>query len=138
MPKVVHDGHTYEAGCEMVDVTSNHRPDTNWTFTDAKGHVHQWYDGDMLAQGYSPSKAYTTPTLVWVKDGEEYWGESEDPHPFGHLECKECGEHIQPGYCADSHRMFIPGLRWFTIDGEPVAEREFLIIYRKALEKEKS
>jgi len=43
----------------------------------------------------------------------------------GHLECRQCGEHIAPGYTADSNRVYIPGLKWCRINGQSVTPEEF-------------
>jgi len=115
----------FESGCELVDVTSLHRPNIRWSLTDATGHEHRWYDGDRPATSYDPQRTYTVPTLIWVKDGEEYWEDSDEPHDIGHLECRLCGEHIQPGYTADETVQYIPGLRWYRINGRHVSKEEF-------------
>lgn len=116
---------TFDYGCEMVDVTSMHRPDTSWLITDTHGHPHRWYVDGQPADGYRPDAKYETPTLVWIKDGEEYWEDSDEPHEVGHLECRECGEHIEPHYTADSCTAYVPGLRWYRIDGQHVSKEEF-------------
>lgn len=35
---------TFECGCESVDATSDHRPDTDWRHVDSQGHEHRWHD----------------------------------------------------------------------------------------------
>src|SRR6185436_19512973 len=115
----------FEFGQELMDVTSNHRPDTLWRFIDAHGHEHRWYVGDMPAASYNPSATYETPTLLWVKDGEEFWDGDDEPHDVGHLECRICGEHVTPRYTADTTTQYVAGLRWFRINGEPVSMDEF-------------
>lgn len=92
----------------MIEATSISRPDTDWKFKDKKGHVHRW-----SPEGpYNPSKTYTTPTLLWVKDGVEYW--DDEPHDVGHLECAKCGEHIEPGRKADDTQQYVAGLAYLT------------------------
>ena len=118
-------GDRFEYGCDMIDVTSLHRPDISWAITDANGHVHRWHTKGQPATDYSPSETYDTPTLVWVKDGEEYWDGDDEPHDVGHLECKACGAHVEPGYTADAFVQHVPGLRWCRINGEPVTPEEF-------------
>ena len=95
----------------LIEVTSISRPDTNWSFTDKAGHLHRWHKrGDLVpATSYYGGYAYEVPTLKWVIDGVEYDSDGE-PFNVGHSECIQCGEHIQPGKCADSTRQFIPGL----------------------------
>ena len=116
---------TFECGQELVDVTSNHRPDTSWHFTDAQGHEHRWYVEGKPAATYHPEATHDTPTLVWVKDGVEYWEDDDEPHDVGHLECRQCGESIAPAYTADAWVQHIGGLRWYRIDGQLVSEDEF-------------
>lgn len=52
--------HTLEVFRDLIDVTSNNRPDTNWTFTDSHGHVHCWHDSldGEIASGYKPDHNY--------------------------------------------------------------------------------
>jgi hypothetical protein len=126
---------TFETFCDRMEVTQMHRPDPLWSFTDAAGHVHRWHVGGepvTIGMAYDPLLPYETPTLVWVKDGEEWWEDDDEPHPVGHLECAQCGDHVTPRYTTDSSRHFIPGLRHFLIDGVEVTEDEF----RKRLEAE--
>lgn len=115
----------FECGQNPIDVTSAHRPDTAWRVTDAHGHEHRWHVDGKPAVSYAPSARYETPTLVWVKDGEEYWEDDDEPHAVGHLECRLCGEHIEPRYRADDCTQYIPGLRWYRIDGRLVSPDEY-------------
>jgi HNH endonuclease len=141
------NGDVFETRCEMLDVTSNHRPDTAWRHTDAAGHVHQWHvrepqvtlqnpggpevaiavEGQRLvpADAYSPAYHYEVPTLAYVQDGVECWDGDDEPHTVGHLECPLCGEHVAPGYCADTITQLMPGLRSCYINGVPVSRDEF-------------
>lgn len=125
MPTMRLGNDVFETGCEMLDVTSLHRPDTTWRQVDKSGHVHQWYVDGSPAQSYDPAKQYTTPTLVWVKDGEQWYDDDDEPHEIGHLECSQCGEHIVPRSTADTETRYIPGLRWCRINGESVSKDEF-------------
>lgn len=125
-------GHQFEMQCDPIEVTSLHRPDTAWVFTDAHGHEHRWFVGDKPATSYRPSERYETPSLVWVKDGEEYWEDDDEPHPVGHLECRQCGEHIAPRYRPDDCVQYIPGLKHFYVDGRPVTEDEFKALLKEA------
>lgn len=129
---------TFEQHCDLIDVTSMHRPDTSWIHIDAHGHTHQWHQmdsggGDLgPASTYSAARHYFTPTLIWVKDGESWYEDSDEPHDVGHIECKECGEHVTPGYTADSCTQKIPGIRSFRINGESVTVEEFKVRYAAA------
>lgn len=115
----------FDSSCDLVDVTSLHRPDTSWLFTDAHGHEHRWYVDGTPAVSYSPSARHETPTLIWIKDGEEFWEDDDEPHDVGHLECRQCGEQIAPRYRPDDTTQHIPGLRHYRINGEAVSEDEF-------------
>jgi hypothetical protein len=114
----------FEAGQDPIDVTSMHRPDTGWVMVDAHGHEHRWHVDGRPAVSYSPSATYDVPTLVYVKDGEET-DEDGETYEVGHLECRACGEHVRPGYTADTIRQYIPGLRWYRINGQSVSPEEF-------------
>jgi len=122
--RVARTGDVFESGCDQFDVTSLHRPDTRWRFVDAAGHTHRWYMQGQPAESYRPDAKYETPTLTWVHDG---WGYYEDGERYaiGHHECSECRERIEPHFCADDFRQYLPGPRWFCINGEPVSPEEF-------------
>lgn len=122
--KIQRGNDLFEAGCELIDVTSMSRPDTSWHDTDVNGHEHQWFTGGAPAQAYSPSALYELPTLRWVVDGTQYYEDGE-PYEVGHYECNECGEHVTPRSTADTNTQYIPGLRWCRINGEHVSEEEF-------------
>lgn len=103
----------------MIEVTSLHRPDMDWLFTDDAGHEHRWFHGKVPGhtRGYSPRVAYTLPTLIEVKDPSVYDEDGEEI-PCSHYECKVCRETIEPGYCPDKTDQYIEGiarLRSFTI-----------------------
>ncbi len=118
-----------------MEATSFHRPDVSWVYIDRESHVHRWQTGGQPATSYSPTCAYTTPTLVWVKDGEEYWDGDDEPHPVGHLECAQCGDRVTPGYRADDTTQYVPGLRWFRINGHLVTPEEYDARWRAAVLK---
>jgi hypothetical protein len=109
---------------DLIDVTSNHRPDTSWRFTDAKGHEHRWYVGWTPAESYSPMVHYEVPTVVWVSDGTRY-DEDGEPYEVGHVECRECGEHVKPGHTADAYEQKVAGLLRCYVDDRPVTREEF-------------
>ena len=122
----------FECGCEPIDVTSASRPDTSWRVVDAHGHVHEWYVDGTPATAYYPEANHETPTLVWVKDGEEYWEDDDEPHDVGHRECRQCGEHIEPRYTADTCQIYIAGPRWCKINGQLVTLEEFVLRVKAA------
>jgi hypothetical protein len=119
----------FETHCDPIDVTSIHRPNTGWTFTDTKGHTHRWHfegDGEIKpATEYNPRLSYFVPTIHFVQDGVRYYEDDDEPTPYGHYECNECGARVEPGYCADACRTYIPGLIYYKIDGRPVTKEEF-------------
>lgn len=123
--KLVHEGHELEITTEMVDVTSIHamKPDPKWTFTDAAGHRH-YRSEDETGGPY--------PTLMWKPD-MVHCADCHEDHDEGFLVCTQCGERVQPGFVSDPGPHLIPGLRSYTIDGEPVspqAAEDFLAAMR--------
>lgn len=118
------NGDVFDADCSLIDVTSNYRPDTAWIFVDGYGHAHQWWTNGAVAVRYSPAHTYTLPSLIWVKDYDTY-DEDGEPIPVGHHECRQCGEIVKPGYCADSEQQYIPGLTIYRINGRIVEKSEF-------------
>ena len=121
----------FECGREPINVTSMHRPDISWRFTDSNGHEHRWHVASVddeidhpVAERYNPSVRYVVPSLVWVKTGE-YFDEEGEPHEEGYDACRDCGEKITPRYTADDTEMYIPGLLWCRIDGQLVSKEEF-------------
>jgi hypothetical protein len=117
--------HTFRVESDLVDVTSMHRPDPSWLFTDANGHTHRWFLGDKPAVNYSPSDRYTLPSLSWVEDPPTFT-EDGDEIPQGHYVCAACGETIRPGYTADDTQQFMPGLKRYYLDDRPVSEPVFM------------
>jgi hypothetical protein len=124
MTAVTASGTTFETGCDLIDATSSHRPDTDWRIVDGAGHEHRWFFGDKPATEYNPSARYSVPSLKWVVDGVAYWEDGE-PYDVGHHECRVCREHIEPGYTADAYTQYVPGLRWCRINGESVTREQF-------------
>jgi hypothetical protein len=108
---------------EPFDATSNWRPDPSWLFRDAAGHEHRWWTNGAPATAYSPEHTYEVPTIRRVID-EQWIDEDGSEREASHLECLECGEHVEPGHMSDTYRQFIPGIRRFYIDGEPATEEE--------------
>ncbi len=130
-------GDVFEVHTDMIDVSMLHRPDTAWKHVDANGHAHRWHVTGHAepATSYAPPASYETPSLVWVKDGEEYWEDDDEPHDVGHLECRECGEHVSPGYTSDTTQQMIPGLRHYRINGQSVTREDFERRWRSAHDK---
>lgn len=111
---------------ELRDVTSIHRPDTNWKPIDAAGHRHFWtvVATGKEAQRYSPESSYDVTSVKWVVDGTRVDEDGEE-YEVGHHECKECGEVIKPGFTADTDKQFIGGLLCCFINDEPVSKDEY-------------
>lgn len=125
MRAVTHFDDVFEQDLGIVDVTSNHRPDTAWRFTDAAGHEHRWFADGQPAESYRADARHEVPSLVWVKDGEDFYPGDDEPHDIGHHECRHCGEHVEPSYTADTNRVFIKGLTTCRINGKQVSKEEF-------------
>jgi hypothetical protein len=120
---------------DLVDVTSNHRPNVGRIITDQAGHAHPWCGSDgQPAASYSPSAQYNIPSLMWVKDGEECWPDDDEPHEVGHHECRMCGERVEPPFTADTWQMHIAGMRHCYVNGTEVTREE----YERRVEKAKA
>jgi len=124
-------GDTFSIVRDMIEVTSMHRPDTGWTCIDLEGHTHCWFVDGEPAVFYHPGRRYELPTLKWVVDGHWY-SEDGDEHETGHHECKDCGEKVEPGYCADAHSQYVPGLTRHYVNDRPVSRAEFLARAKEA------
>ena len=117
----------FEVDRNLMEVTSMRRPDVGRVLTDCRGHKHPWCGPDGVpAARYDPSVSYTMPSLTWVKDGEEYYEDDDEPHDVGHWECRECGEHIVPPYTADTHPQYVAGILRCRVNGESVTREEFM------------
>ena len=117
------NGHTWEVYMEPVEVTSLHRPDPDWTFTDSAGHIHRWDPPG----AYRPLVHYSLPTLKGVTDFAGVYdeqGEMLEP-PIWHWECRQCGQRVDPGYTADQYRQYVAGLKHYLIDDRHVSFEEF-------------
>lgn len=120
---VANDGRRFHIERGLVEVTSNHRPNEQWSFTDAAGHVHQWeWPGG--GRTYRPEEHASVPTVRWVKTGTGYW-EDGDEYDVGEHRCVQCEAVVQPGYCADSTAHYIAGLKRCYIDDRSVSVEEF-------------
>jgi len=113
----------FETMMEPIDVTSMHRPDTDWIFIDSSGHEHCWYevDGGPAGGRYDVMKRYHVPTLRFIVEREA----TDDYPETGHHKCLQCGAAVVPEYCSDTYRQFIPGLTEYLIDGVRVTKEEF-------------
>lgn len=94
---------TVEVEDIFVRPTGGPVEDPDWRFTDAAGHKHRGASRD---------------TTRWVVD-RTYWCEDcQDEHEEGHLECKLCGEQIEPGMIPSSTTpKHLPGRKTYFIDG---------------------
>lgn len=124
MPRLYADGHTYEVTCDLIDVTSMSRPDTDWRYICGEGGMHSWFVDQAPARRYEGELRYTVPTLRWVKDGVGYFEDGE-PYDIGHHECAQCGEHIEPRFTADTNTVYMRGIEHYTIDDVSVSKEEF-------------
>lgn len=123
---MIDDDVVLECHRDMIDVTSNHRPDIAWIFTDSNGHVHRWYDdNDKPSTVYRPIVSYSVPSIKWVKDGIGYYPDGSE-YEIGHYECILCGETVDPGYTADTVTQYVPGLTHYLVNGQAVSRDEFM------------
>lgn len=118
--------HELRIEANPIEVTSMHRPDTNWEYVDEQGHRHCWYvEGKEEPAGvYDAGNSYYTPTLRWVKEGTEYYPDGS-PYEVGHHECVDCGEEVEKKYTSDTHPQYIQGPKRFYIDDRGVDKEEF-------------
>lgn len=161
---IIHVGNdTFEINQDRMEVTSiMPRPDLNWVFVDANGHEHRWLSsakceacdagmrlvdkihynelhggatwGICRKLTYHPGSSYSTPSLKWVKTGEEYWEDDDEPHDVGHLACLQCDEKIEPGTMIDPNVYYIAGLKTCRINGQVVRSyEEFMERFRTAV-----
>lgn len=117
-------GLVFEIHRDLIDVTSDHRPNLNWIFVDKAGHYHQWYDGETLATTYRPQTPYHIPSIEWIKTGNAFYPDGSE-YDIGYHRCKQCKQPVEPGYTADTVTQYIPGMVHFYIDGREVSELEF-------------
>jgi len=103
----------WEYSRTMIEVTSLSRPNESWSFTDHEGHVHQW-EWPSGKRIYALAEPASLPTCMQVEDAP-YWTEDGDEIKQFHWECKDCHEHVKPGYKPDDYQQYILGLarrRW--------------------------
>lgn len=110
---------------DQIEVTSLHRPDISWKFTDGSGHIHQWYDekSGSLAESYRPTRSYHVPSVVWIKTGVGYYPDGSS-YDVGYHACRQCGQEVDPRYTADTYAQYIPGIAHFYIDDVEVSLEE--------------
>lgn len=75
--------------CSLYD---SYKPDPAWNYQDRAGHIHRW---DLAAKKVHSIKRVIDQVIPHCCDGN-YWEEE-----ISHLECRECGEVIEPGYLID-------------------------------------
>ena len=116
-----HNGPTYRTEVEQIELTSyGPQPDPDWRCTDHAGHEHDASRETLVMVQDDPDE----PPFYTDEDGEEYNAPT-------HLECRLCGEHIEPGVVGPSpFRSFIPGATHYYRDegdGEAeITEAEFM------------
>lgn len=127
------NGDVFRLERELIEVTSMSRPDVGWSFTDKAGHVHVWArkDGYPL-DGYRPDAAYHVPTVEWVKTGETCYENDDEITELGELRCRQCGEKVTLGLCADTHEQYIAGPTHCYINDQPVTRDEFERRFKEA------
>lgn len=124
-------GRTFEIHQDLHEVTAMHRPDETWIFVDAQGHEHFWvFDG--VRGPYSVNANASVPSVVFVKTGEEYWEDDDEPHAVGYEACVQCGEKVVPRFCADQYTQYVRGLKRYRVDGESVSREAFLVVMKEA------
>lgn len=114
---------------DLIDVTSNHRPDLSWIFIDNAGHYHQWFDGETLAVQYRPQVSYHIPSIEWIKTGVDFYPDGTE-FEIGYNRCKLCREEVNPGYTSDTIPQYISGLTHYYVDGKEVSQDELETIMR--------
>lgn len=132
MALFIHNGKQLEVTTELIDITSLSRPDPSWKFIDPAGHLHRWHDAQGPLKDYH-GQACHVPSAVRVRTPEEDYAEEDygDIIETSRLDCKLCGhQDISPGTCADTTRVYMPGLRHLFIDGVEVSREEFNAAYR--------
>lgn len=83
--------------------------DRAWRHADAHGHEHRWEDGDDR-----------WPTLRWVVDAPGGDGYPDE----GHWECRECGDHVEPGIRIRTHDRRVPVSTDYYLNDEPITEND--------------
>lgn len=117
------DGHEYRVEREQIELTGlSPRPDPDWRYTDPAGHEHDSSYALLIRVQDDPDE----PPFYVDDDGEE-WNAPD------HLECRLCGEHIEPGTIGPSpFREFVPGpVRYYRDDVE-ITEAEFVAAEQEA------
>ncbi len=126
------NGDEFRMERSMLVATSMRRPDTDWKFVDVAEHEHRWYvekvgpDGmHISAARYSPSESYILPTLTFVVDGTSCYPDGTE-YSYGHHECAQCGEKVEPRYKADDCQQYVPGLMRLYVNDRLVDKDEFV------------
>jgi len=111
---------------EPIGVTSNHRPDIGWRFTDRAGHEHRWWDKKGPAESYRPTERYSVPSIDWIQTATA----TDDYPEQGYYVCRECPDRVRPGYCPDSISQFIPGPARYYVNDREATKEEVLEVIR--------
>lgn len=99
---------------ELIETTCWSRPDPDWHYVDRAGHAHDSRRELLVRVKDDPNESDS-----WFDaDGEE-WNAST------HLECRLCGEHIEPRVIGDPYQTHIPGPVHFYRDGVEITEAEY-------------
>ena len=98
---------------DTIDATPSQEPDPNWQHRDKAGHLHLWR--------FINGKPDFVSSLKNIQDAAA----TEDHPAVSHHECRQCGEHVEPGYRSVNTRKEITGLRTYFINDEEVSEKKY-------------
>lgn len=105
-------GHTLVCHVDMINTTCQFDTiDSRWKGTCENGHAVTFKSLERVVDH-----------RTWC-DGEDGWYH-HDPHWLedSHYECPECEARVVPGIIRGGTPQFIPGMKSFTLDGEPITE----------------
>lgn len=94
------------------------RPDPDWTYTDKANHTHTLVDNQY-------------PTLFFTITSK-YRDQQDNVKDQGYYQCKECHEHIQPGFIGalGDPSVIITSVRYY-LDGIEISKEEFIGFLRE-------
>ena len=100
---------------EVMEITFHHDPirfiiprtveDETWRYVDRKGHLHRW-------KKTKAGRFYHT-SVKWVRTGT-YVDEDGEKRPVGRWKCRWCRERVEPRWCANYERQYLPGPKRLT------------------------